>query len=195
MTHGRKSALALAALSLALCGSNASAQASPDYLLLCKGGNNGLEMHALSRADLMQEVIGQNQRLPSNPLAYAGDPRFAEETATRVTVTFTRAPGAASSGLTTGQCAWSDRGVRAEEPNRLEFTFPGAWFVVREASSTRARAKGLLAQNSVTYETRGKSDQAAMLMSLLNAVRGGGTFQVYAHNDGKGALVVARLGP
>jgi len=193
MTGRKVIPVALTLAALGICAESALAQAERSYLLLCKGGNNTMELHSLSYPDFRRENLAPGE-LPNLTDALQ-DAQTAGQTLTSVTVRFQRSQRAASAGLGAGHCAWADRGVRPNEPDVLKLSFPGTWVVVRDTTADGSRAKGSLARDNVRYEAKGDSEQARKLATLLDAIRNGRDFQVQAYNDGDGRLVVTRFGP
>lgn len=77
-----------------------------------------------------------------------------------------------------GECTWIDRGFRRGEPTKLIYKENGSW--VQSVC------------NAHKCDTRTNSRS---IQSLMIAVRDKKTFQVHARNDGRGNMVVSRVGP
>ncbi len=77
-----------------------------------------------------------------------------------------------------GECTWIDRGFRRGEPTKLVYKENGSW--VQSVCST----------NRCNTRTNSRSIQ-----TLVSSVKNGRSFQVHAHNDGRGNMVVTRVGP
>jgi hypothetical protein len=97
---------------------------------------------------------------------------------------FNKASGGATRGLRPGECAWTDRPVSAEEPDVLRFHVQARTLNVDEFLEDGRTS-------SVIFRIGGNAQAA----DIVNKIRGGGNFQVYAYNNRSGALVVTRLGP
>lgn len=142
--------LAAALAALALPAGTAAAQTT--YVMTCRGGGG------------MVAVAGQRV---SQPQVF-------------VEITFARAhQGAGTQAPGPGQCAWIDRGVGSNEPDKLIYTDTSV-------SWTQTRCTG--GRCAVHTPSRG-------VTALMNAAASGGTFQVHAYNDRKGRFVVTRVGP
>ncbi|WP_114011281.1 hypothetical protein [Cohaesibacter intestini] len=128
-----------------------NAQAANDYVLMCNPGQQ------------MQAVAGQRV---STQEAFA-------------TLTFRPAStGAAARAPRSGECAWSDRGFRPGEPNKLMFRDNGKW------------VQSLCSSRGCTFRTNSRGIQ-----TMMNAVKGGRPFVVRAYNDRRGNMVITRFGP
>ncbi len=170
----RAAGFALVAFGLSCC-SVAMAQEPESYVLLCKGGNNNFEMH--SQMTTLGTLPGVDSSVTTR------------QTATFVTLNFTRSNRPAGSGLNPGECAWTDRGVNANEPDMLSLAFRGTWVVVTGTFSSNA------SRRAASYEARGDRTEAPKLTALLTALQNGSDFQVHAYNNGRGQLVMTRFGP
>jgi hypothetical protein len=103
---------------------------------------------------------------------------------------FRKTARAATAGLQPGECAWTDRGVNADEPDSLAFEFDGAVLVanIRRTNGT----------TGAIFQYGGSS---AALQRTIRAIQSGNEFQVYAYNDrsstswSRGSLKVTRVGP
>ena len=128
------------------------AEAQQSYLMTCRGGGD------------MLAIAGQRV---SNPHVF-------------VEITYKRAAqGAGVRAPAPGECAWIDRGVNGDEPNKILFKDMGvAW--------TQTAC-----QNGRCW-TRTPSRPAT---DLMNAVMNGQPFQLHVYNDRAGNMVVTRVGP
>ena len=157
-------------LALLLTGMLASGYSNADtpksWLLLCKGGNNTIEMHSK-----MYNAPGSTARF----------------TATTFSLNFSKSDRPASAGLAAGFCAWPDRGFRSAEPALLSKLFEQVWVI---SKTTIANGR-----ESTQYTVQGRQDIANDLTQLLNAVQQGRDFQVHVYSAGEGALVISKVGP
>lgn len=97
---------------------------------------------------------------------------------------FNKASGPATGGLRPGECAWTDRALNAQEPDVLQFDVQARTLNVDE-----------FRENGRTSNLVFRIGGNARASDIVNRIRTGGDFQVYAYNNGSGALVITRLGP
>ena len=86
--------------------------------------------------------------------------------------------GAAVRAPRAGECTWIDRGFRAGEPTKLVYKENGSWI------------QSVCSLNGCTTRSNSRS-----MLTLINAVKSGRPFQVHAHNDRQGNMIVTRVGP
>jgi hypothetical protein len=129
-----------------------AASAETSYLMTCRGGGD------------MQAVAGQRV---SNAHVF-------------VEITYKRASqGAGVAAPAPGECAWIDRGVHGDEPNKILFNDMGvSW------TQTVCRAGNCWVNTPSGGAT-----------ALMNAVRSGQPFQVHVYNDRQGHMLVTKVGP
>lgn len=147
-----KSLRTTAIAAFALMAAHTAASAQTTYVMTCRGGGD------------MQAVAGQRV---SNAHVF-------------VEITYRRASqGAAVAAPAPGECAWIDRGVHGDEPNKILFNDMGvSW------TQTVCRAGTCWVNTPSSGAT-----------SLMNAVRGGQPFQVHVYNDRQGHMLVTKVGP
>ncbi|WP_319410253.1 hypothetical protein [uncultured Cohaesibacter sp.] len=86
--------------------------------------------------------------------------------------------GAAMQAPRPGECSWVDRGFRPNEPTKLYFSDNGKW--VQSVCSSRSCA--------MRTNSRG-------IQTLATSIQRGRPFVLRAYNDGKGRMIITRVGP
>ncbi len=80
-----------------------------------------------------------------------------------------------------GQCAWLDRTLTKDEPRKLKF-FADNQYIVQLLIFTKGKAK--------IKEIRGND-----LKYLIDAISDSKIFYVHCYNDGRGNLIITKVGP
>jgi hypothetical protein len=79
-----------------------------------------------------------------------------------------------------------DRGISADEPGMMTIDTRGVQLNVDIMAG---------AGQSINVRVGGDPQKSATLNRLIQAVRSGREFQVYAYNDKQGHFVITRIGP
>lgn len=149
-SFGFKTTALAALIAMGFAAERADAQQS--YLMTCRGGGD------------MLAIAGQR----------VSDPHVFVE------ITYKRATqGAGVQAPAPGECAWIDRGVNADEPNKIMFKDMGVSWTQTACQNGRCW-------------TRTPSRPAT---DLMNAVMNGQPFQLHVYNDRAGNMIVTRVGP
>lgn len=147
----RKYALILAGLASLSTLNTAPANAAQSYLMTCRGGGS------------MSSVVGQRV---SNPHVF-------------IEINYKRArQGSDFRAPRAGECAWADRGVRANEPTKIYFKDTGTKWAQTVCDSRGCRVK----------------TPSRHITQLSNAINSGRSFQLYVYNDRNGKMIVTRVG-
>ena len=105
--------------------------------------------------------------------------------------TFKQGKRAATSGLGAGECTWSDRGMRSDESSSIGIKDKDLYFSTFIDLRGKARLSADCGRNGC--------DLARSVNKMLDAMRHGKTFQVYAYQyvDGAGRkeLRITKFGP
>ena len=127
------------------------AQAASDYVMMCNPGQQ------------MQVIAGQRVSTQEAfaPLSFRPG-----------------SVGAAVRAPRSGECTWSDRGLRPGEPTKLVYRDNGKW--VQSICSFRG----------CSFRTSSRG-----IKSLIDAVKSGRPFVIRAYNDRRGNMVITRFGP
>lgn len=127
-------------------------RAETSYVMTCRGGGD------------MLAIAGQRV---SNPHTF-------------VEITYKRAAqGAGTQAPAPGECAWIDRGVNGDEPDKILFNDMGvAW---TQTACQNGRCWTRTPSQPVT--------------TLMNAVTNGQSFQLHVYNDRNGHMLVTKVGP
>lgn len=104
----------------------------------------------------------------------------------RMNYTFRKGSRPATAGLSGGECTWMDRGISADEPGMMTIDTRGVQLNVDIMAG---------AGQSINVRVGGDPQKSATLNRLIQAVRSGREFQVYAYNDKQGHFVITRIGP
>ena len=149
----------LSLLVLALAAGPAASQEPKAYLLMCKPGNNLLNV---------EHLVGRNGLYVN------------------ITMTFSRSGKAASAGLGPGQCAWSDRGVSSREPAVLSMKFEQSRLSVRIEQRSGGADVGYV---PLRASARSSNSDEPQLRRLVRALQSKQDFQVYAYTKGSSLVV------
>ena len=104
----------------------------------------------------------------------------------KATLIITKSSRPATSGLRGGECAWMDRGISANEPSSLIINLTGVF----------ARSIIRMDQrDNLAISFTGDARKAGQMNRLIQSVRSGQEYQVYAYNDNRGHFIVTRVGP
>lgn len=143
-------------VALLVSSSAVTVTAAPDsFALMCRGGN----------------LMSYSVRKPEGTVTFE--------------VFFRRAPTAGSvSPPGPGTCAWIDRPVRTDEPNRFRIVAAGPLSVACGYLAGRSGAERCLLRNA-----------PADIWRIREHIRQGRPFQVRVYNDRHGVFIVNRVGP
>ena len=93
----------------------------------------------------------------------------------------------ATSGLNTSECAWMDRGINPDEPETLAIKFSDVY--------AQAYMKVNTGGDSYRLSFYGNGTKVAELKRLIESIKQGREYQVYAYNNKRGQFIVTRVGP
>ena len=104
-----------------------------------------------------------------------------------VKIGFNKATRAATSGLNAGECAWMDRGITANEPATMVVELSDVFY----QASMKVNTGG----DNLRLSFHGNGRKVGELERLIQNIKQGREYQVYAYNNKRGQFIVTRVGP